>query len=86
MRFCVKIGDMKIFVTTRTHLKAELQDYFRTIAFDLNVFEERDQIEFLCKYWRRCLELKGGNKIGEAEVEQYAQDLVVKMRKASRTK
>jgi ankyrin repeat protein len=73
---------MKIFVTTRSHLKAELENYFRTIAFDLNVFEEGDQIEFLCKYWRRCLELKGENEIGEAELKQFAQDLVVKMRKS----
>jgi hypothetical protein len=42
----------KCFITTRNHLKQELEDHFRTFAFDLNNFNEEDQTEFLCNYWR----------------------------------
>jgi hypothetical protein len=73
----------KIFATTRNHLRAELEDYFRTISFNLNVFEEKDQIDFLYKYWRRRLELiKRGKRVKKEKLKQFAEDLVVKMRKS----
>ncbi len=42
----------KILITTRNHLRVELEDHFKTFSFDLNNFNEEDQKSFLYKYWR----------------------------------
>jgi hypothetical protein len=42
----------KILITTRNHLKADLEDYFKTVSFDLNNFNDQDQKLFLYMYWR----------------------------------
>ena len=40
----------KILITTRSHLKLELEDHFKTISFNLNNFDENDKKNFLIKY------------------------------------
>jgi ankyrin repeat protein len=40
-----------ILITTRNHLKRELEDNFKTLSFNLNNFDEEDQKNFLFKYW-----------------------------------
>jgi ankyrin repeat protein len=65
----------KIFLTTRNHLRAELEDYFKTISFNLNMFEKKDQIEFLYNYWRGGFELNEDKRI-----KKFAEDLIVKMK------
>jgi hypothetical protein len=37
----------KILITTRNHLKEELEDYFKTVSFNLNNFNGQDQKVFL---------------------------------------
>jgi hypothetical protein len=41
----------KIIITTRNHLKKELEDHFKTFSFNLNNFNDKDQKEFVYKYW-----------------------------------
>ena len=42
----------KILLTTRNHLREELENCFQTSSFNLNNFDEGDQKMFLIKYWR----------------------------------
>jgi ankyrin repeat protein len=42
----------KIVITTRNHLREELEDHFKTFSFSLNNFDDDDQKNFLYKYWR----------------------------------
>jgi hypothetical protein len=42
----------KCLITTRNHLREELEDRFRTFAFDLNNFDDEDQKRFLVEYWQ----------------------------------
>ena len=69
----VKYEYLHILLTTRNHLKTELEDYFETISFNLNTFTEDDQLSFLYKYW--CYSL-GKNESG---LGSLAEVLIKKM-------
>jgi ankyrin repeat protein len=45
----------KIVITTRPHLKKELEKRFNTISYELSTFNEENQEVFLKKYWKRNL-------------------------------
>jgi hypothetical protein len=58
----------KILITTRNHLKEELEDFFGTISFSLSTFNEEDQKKFLVKYWcqkRNLTEMQSTQKTEE---------------------
>jgi ankyrin repeat protein len=71
----------KILITTRNHLKKELENNFRTFAFDLNNFSDQDQKEFLYKYWRSSnLKQQKGERASSAKLRQSAEDLITKIK------
>jgi hypothetical protein len=59
---------MNIFLTSRSHLREELENYFETISFNLNNFEKEDQQSFLYNYWRG-LNLKQQKNLKQNKVE-----------------
>jgi ankyrin repeat protein len=63
----------KILITTRNHLREELEDHFNTFSFNLDNFDSEDQKNFLAKYWG-SLNLK--NQENESKLMQSAQDLI----------
>ena len=75
----VKNELMKIFLSTRNHLREELEDYFETISFNLNNFEENDQIKFVYNYWR-SLNRKQKMNLRHSDLEHSAQFLIKKVR------
>jgi hypothetical protein len=60
----------KILITTRNHLKQDLEDHFKTFSFNLNNFNYEDQIEFLYKYWL------SSNKNHQESVDKLMQSAV----------
>jgi ankyrin repeat protein len=69
----------KILITTRNHLKQELEDHFRTFAFNLNNFSDEDQKNFLFKYWRSS-NLKRHERAASAKLKRSADDLITKLK------
>jgi ankyrin repeat protein len=64
-----------ILITTRNHLRSELEDFFNTISFSLNKIDVDDQINFLKKYWRNLnFKLKRYNR--NEDLENLARELV----------
>jgi ankyrin repeat protein len=70
----------KILITTRNHLREELEDHFNTFSFNLNNFDDEDQKNFLVKYWR-SLNLK--NQKNETKLMQSAEDLIERIKSIS---
>jgi ankyrin repeat protein len=61
----------KILITTRNHLRTELEDHTKTISYNLNNFDTKDQINFLVKYCRQTKQTIDGTK---------AEELITKMK------
>jgi ankyrin repeat protein len=73
----------KILITTRNHLREELEDHFRTFSFNLNNFDDEDQKNFLVKYWR-SLNLKFQERPTSAKkLMQSAEDLIERIKSIS---
>jgi ankyrin repeat protein len=75
----------KIVITTRNHLREELEDHFGTFSFDLNNFDDEDQKNFLYKYWRnenfkKKLNLQHKERATTAQLKQSAQYLITKIK------
>jgi replicative DNA helicase len=75
----------KILLTTRNQLREELQDHFRTFAFNLNNFVDEDQKNFLYKYWRNS-NFKHHKRATSAVLKQSAEDLITKIKSILSTK
>jgi ankyrin repeat protein len=69
----------KILITTRNHLREELEDRFRTFAFNLSNFDDDDQKSFLFKYWRN-LNLKHKERATSANLKHAAQYLTMRIK------
>jgi len=69
----------KILITTRNHLREELEDRFRTFAFYLSNFDDDDQKSFLFKYWRN-LNLKHKERATSANLKHAAQYLTMRIK------
>jgi hypothetical protein len=69
----------KILITTRNHLKEELEDHFQTFAFNLNNFNDDDQQNFLYKYWRN-VNKKNQKRAPSAQLKQSAEELSLKIK------
>jgi ankyrin repeat protein len=63
----------KILITTRNHLREELEDHFRTFSFNLNNFNDEDQKNFLIKYWRN---LSSNKEMNDEKLKQSATILI----------
>ena len=73
----------KILITTRNHMREELEDHFSTFSFDLNNFDDEDQKCFLVKYWR-SLNLKNPPRSTSAnKLMQSAEDLINRIQSIS---
>jgi hypothetical protein len=70
----------KILITTRGHLREELEDHFRTFSFNLKNFDSEDKKNFLTKYWRN---LNKTNQESERELMQSAEDLINRIKSIS---
>jgi ankyrin repeat protein len=68
----------KILITTRNHLKEELEDHFKTFSFNLNQFDDDDKKNFLYKYWRNS-KLKHQERASSAKLKQLADELITKI-------
>jgi hypothetical protein len=69
----------KILITTRNHLKEELEDHFKTFSFNLNQFDDDDKKNFLYKYWRNS-NLKHQERVSSAKLRQSADELITKVK------
>jgi hypothetical protein len=73
----------QLWVTTRPHLREELEDKLQQLSYTLQPFSEENQVEFLTKYWS----LKDwftepndkGKETGKNKLEVYAEHLVNKL-------
>jgi ankyrin repeat protein len=73
----------KILITTRNHLREELEDHFNTFSFNLNNFDDEDQKNFLVKYWD-YLNLKHKEaRATSAVIKQSAEDLIKRIKSIS---
>ena len=70
----------KIIITTRNHLKKDLEDHFKTFAFNLNNFNDEDQINFLYKYWRNSNLKHKERPTSASKLKQSAEELITKIK------
>ncbi|KAJ8948532.1 hypothetical protein NQ318_000072 [Aromia moschata] len=68
---------MKIYVSTRPHLRQELEKKLKVKALSLTSFTKDNQLEFLKKYWKKHLNLKTIAQLKKCEV--YARHLISKI-------
>jgi hypothetical protein len=66
----------QLWVTTRPHLKEELEDNLQQLSYTLKPFYEVEQVEFLKKFWLHNLNLKDSN---QHRLEIYAEALIRKL-------
>jgi ankyrin repeat protein len=70
----------KILITTRNHLKEELEDHFNTFSFNLNNFDDEDQKNFLAKYWRSLNLKRQERPTSVNKLMQTAEDLIKRIK------
>ena len=68
-----------ILITTRNHLRKDLEDFFSTISFSLINIDAEEQLTFLKNYWQ-TLNLKSKRFTRIKGLEHSAKDLVYKIR------
>ncbi len=73
----------KILITTRNHLRDELEDHFITFSFNLNNFDEEDQKCFLVIYWRNLNETNQERTTSANKLMQSAKNLIKRIKTIS---
>jgi hypothetical protein len=73
----------QLWVTTRPHLREELEDRLQQLSYKLEPFSEENQVKFLTKFWSLKVwvtnidnKKKGENK---SKLENYAEKLIEKL-------
>jgi len=66
----------QLWVTTRTHLREELEDNMQQLSYTLQPFSEVEQVEFLKKFWLENSDLEHKD---EHRLEIYATALIRKL-------
>ena len=70
----------QLWVTTRPHLKEKLEDKLHQLSYTLEPFSEKNQIEFLTKFWSSNTwfsEMKNkGKEESKKKLEVYAKELI----------
>ena len=74
----------RILITTRNHLRNELEDHFGTFPFDLNDFDDEDQKIFLLKYWR-SLSSTSSKEMNDDKLLHAADELITQIKSSSPT-
>lgn len=65
----------QLWVTTRPHLREELEDNLQQLSYTLQPFSEVEQVEFLKKFWLETLTLEDMN---QDRLQIYATALIRK--------
>jgi hypothetical protein len=73
MKAISKNKSIRLYVTTRTHMSGELQFQLSQLAYSLENFTQKDQIDYLTSYWEKELNLSGNNN---ESLQQFAKSLV----------
>jgi hypothetical protein len=73
MKAISKNKSIRLYVTTRTHMSGDLQFQLSQLAYHLENFTEKDQIDYLTSYWVKELNLSGDDN---ASLQQFAKLLV----------
>ncbi|EFX78233.1 hypothetical protein DAPPUDRAFT_320734 [Daphnia pulex] len=68
-----KNKSIRLYVTTRTHMSGDLQFQLSQMAYSLENFAEKDQIDYLTSYWIKELNLSEDN---DGSLQHFAQSLV----------
>jgi hypothetical protein len=63
----------QLWITTRPHLREELEDNLQQLSYTLQPFSEFEQVEFLKKFWNDNLNLEETN---QHQLEIYAETLI----------
>ena len=66
----------QLWVTTRPHLREELEDNLQQVSYTLQPFSEVEQVEFLKKFWPENLNLAGTK---QHRLQIYATALISKL-------
>jgi ankyrin repeat protein len=66
----------QLWVTTRPHLREELEDNLQHLCYTLEPLSEDNQVGFLTKFWHQSLKLQEGN---QQQLEIYARALIEKL-------
>jgi NTP pyrophosphatase (non-canonical NTP hydrolase) len=66
----------QLWVTTRLHLREELEDNLHQLCYTLEPFSEKNQVGFLRKVWHQHSKLQEGN---QQQLETYARTLIEKL-------
>ena len=67
----------QLWVTTRPHLREELEDNLQQLSYTLQPFSEVEQVEFLKKFWLQ--NLKNLEDTNQHQLEIYAEALISKL-------
>ncbi|EFX78234.1 hypothetical protein DAPPUDRAFT_246627 [Daphnia pulex] len=73
MKAISKNKSIRLYVTTRTHMSGDLQFQLSQLAYSLENFTEKDQIDYLTSYWIKELNLSGDN---DESLQHFAKSLV----------
>jgi ankyrin repeat protein len=73
----------RILITTRNQLREELEDHFGTFSFNLNNFDDKDQKNFLHKYWRNLNLKNQARPTSASKFMQSAEDLIERIKSIS---
>jgi len=66
----------QLWVTTRPHLREDLEDNLQQLSYTLQPFSEVEQVEFLKKFWHENLNLEEND---QDRLQNYAKALISKL-------
>ena len=73
-------GKVHLWITTRPHLKASLEDDLKVISFRFKSFSIEDQLSYMKKFWEKALKLKDYH-FNEDKLEACAEIVLSKFAK-----
>jgi ankyrin repeat protein len=73
----------QLWVTTRPHLREELEDNLQQLSYTLQPFCEFEQVEFLIKFWLQASNIEATN---QRRLQMYAEALIRKFAQSIRDK
>ena len=73
----------QLWVTTRPHLREDLEDNLHRLSYTLQPFSEVEQVEFLKKFWLQTLKIEDTD---QHRLQIYAKALISKLEQSIRDK
>jgi ankyrin repeat protein len=76
----------QLWVTTRPHLREELEDKLQQLSYTLEPFSEENQVDFLTKFWSRkdCFTEMMKKEEKKVQLEIYAKHLIMQIAQSVR--